>query len=197
VLAALHAPNPVETIEVRIARLEIARTDREPWADLRFEAVRSGAFSSSDADSYAVLVTWQCRFEEGLREQRDSRTGYYLLPGNRLGPRDHYAFRDRCALRNQFVAARGALVPLEREAMRRVALRSGATRLGLAQAYRRGLAYVEAGRLDDASAMLVAGERGYRAAASRLVVGQTAPDSVIEAARLRASLMRALGVEEK
>jgi hypothetical protein len=197
VLAALHAPNRVETIDVRIERLEIARVDREPWVDLRFEAVRSGAFRSSDEDSYAVLVTWQCRFEEGLREERDARTGYYLLPGNRLGPRDHYGFRDRCSRRNEFVAARRELVPLEREAMRRVALRSGATRLELGQAFRRGLAYVEAGRLADASAMLVVGEQGYRAATSRLVVGQTAPESVREATRLRNNLMRALGVEAR
>jgi hypothetical protein len=197
VLAALYAPSRVETIDVAIARLEISRSDREPWADLRFEALRSGAFESSDDASYAVLVTWQCRFEEGLREQRSQRTGYYLLPGNRLGPHDHYEFRDRCALRNRFVAARGERVPMEREAMRRVAARSGATRLGLVQAYQRGLAFVEAGRLDDASAMLVVGERGYRAATSRLVAGQTAPDSLLEATRLRANLMRALGVEAR
>jgi len=197
VLASLYAPNPVETVEVEIAELEISRSDVEPWADLRFEALRSGDFTSSDDAGYVVLVGWRCRFKEGLREQESLRTGYYLLPGNRLGARDHYAFRDRCALRNEFVAARGALVPIEREAMRRVAARSGATRLELSQAYRRGLAYVEAGRLDDASAMLVVGERGYRAATSQLVVGQTAPESVREATRLRANLMRALGVEAR
>lgn len=198
VLASIYAPSRVETIEVEVADLEIERSDRDPWQELRFDALRSGAFASSDEASYAVIATWRCRFKEGLQEHADVRTSYYLLPGNRLGPRDHYAFGDRCAPRNEFVAARGAdAVADEREVMRRVAARSGATRLGLAQAYRRGLAYVEAGRLEEAGAMLVVGERGYREASTRLAPGQAPPESLVEAGRLREHLMRALGVEAR
>jgi hypothetical protein len=197
VLAALHAPNPVETVEVEIARLGVFETGPEAWTDVSFEAIRRGDWASNDAASYAVLVSWRCVFSEGLREDGTLRSGYYLLPDNRLAARDHYSFRDRCAVRNQFSAARGAQIPLEREAMRRVAAWQGATRLDLAQAYRRGLAFVEAGRLDDARAMLVASEPGYRAVTSRLAIGSRAPDSIIEATRLRANLMRALGLEPK
>jgi hypothetical protein len=196
-LAGLYAPIPVETIEVKVSHLEIMQVDRDPWVGVRFDAVRRGAWVSSDEVSYAVLVTWECRFDAGLAEEGGVRMAYYLLPNNRLDARDHYVFRDRCAATNEFIAARGALIGVEREAVRRTAIRGGATKLGLTQAYRRGLAYVEAGRLEEASAMLVVGERSYRAATAALKVGRPAPEAIVEASRLRFNLMRALGVEAK
>jgi hypothetical protein len=69
--------------------------------------------------------------------------------------------------------------------------------LDLAETFRRGLAYVEAGRFEEAQAMLVVGERGYRSATARLPADAPLPDSIVEAARHRATLMRALGVVAK
>ena len=81
---------------------------------------------------------------------------------------------------------------LEREAFSR--LPPYGARITLATAYRRGLAYLEAGRLDDARRMLVLGERSYRESVEGLrAKGQG--ESLAEAERSREALMRALGVE--
>jgi hypothetical protein len=194
VLAALHSPGGAETIEVGVAWLEIARIDGATWTPVDFAAIRSGQVVPSDAHDYAVLVSRVCRFSSGLSEERALRSGQYLLAGNRLVAYDHYEFRDRCAARNQFRAARDVAVPVEREAVRRLAARGAGPRLGLAETFRRGLSYVEAGRLTEAQAMLVLGERGYRTATAQLPADAPLPDPIVEAARYRATLMRALGV---
>ncbi len=55
---------------------------------------------------------------------------------------------------------------------------------------------MEAGRLEEARAMLVLGERSYRAAAQRLrSAGRQA--ALADVQRMRQGLMRALGLEEK
>jgi len=191
-LAALHAPDRVETIEAELARLAIFEVAGERWREIPFDAIRSGSLLPSDASDYAVLVGLHCRFEQGLEEGGTTRAGFYLLPGNRVAAYDHYAFRDRCAVSNEFLAARGALVPVEREAFARLA--GYGSRITLAQAYRRGLAYLEAGRVADAQAMLVLGERSYRASAEGLrAAGHS--EALADAERMREALMRALGVE--
>jgi hypothetical protein len=189
-VAALHAPARAEGIEVGIAMLSIYRSDRDPWEEIAFESIRRGEAAVSDPHDYAVLVAWTCRFEAGLQQGETGRGGFYLLPGNRLAAWDHHAFRARCRADNEFRAARGALVASEREASAR--LTALGVRYSLVQAYLRGLAYVEAGRLEDAQAMLVLGERAYRPAKQQAEGGG---DDLADAERLRAALMRALGAE--
>ena len=194
VLAALHAPTAVESIDVALSQLAIYRVDGEDWSEIRLDAIRSGtAQVPADAD-YVVLVGWACSFEQGLTTRGSKNVGYYLFLGDRLAAYDHYAYREQCKSINEFRAARGMLVDTERQALDRVSGKG--TRISLTQAYRRGLAYVEAGRLTEARAMLVLGERSYRLAAERLRAGgrQDALDGV---QRVREGLMRALGVEEK
>lgn len=194
VLAALYAPNRVEVVEVEIARLAIFRTDEEPWREIDFDAIRRGTWAVVPGEDYAVLVDWSCRFEMGLQTGGSQRGGYYLLPGDRLTAWDHYAFREGCTATNELRAARGALVPTELEAFDRVG--SAGRRFSLVQAYRRGLAYVEAGRLAEARVMLLIGERSYRAASEQLRASGRL-DALADAQRTREALMRALGVEAK
>ncbi|MGH0032605.1 MAG: hypothetical protein ACQGVC_22665 [Myxococcota bacterium] len=196
-LAALEAPHPVETIDVVVSEPAIYRVGEEgrDWQSVEYADVRSGAFTASDADDYVVLVGWTCRFERGLAEAPGvERFGFHLLPGNRVVAYDHYDFRERCVPSNHFLAARGPAIALEREAFARLSVLG--TRFSLEQAYRRGLAYLEAGRVAEARAMLLLGERSYRASAAKLrEAGRT--DALAEVDRLRASLMRALGVEPR
>jgi hypothetical protein len=193
-LAALHAPDRVETIEVGLSQLAIFRVTGEEWEAIPFESIRRGTADLPPDSDYVVLAVWTCRFARGLQEGGRERGGFYLLPGNRLAAYDHYSFRDACIADNEFRAARGALVKTEQEALERI---SGAgARLSLAQAYQRGLAYVEAGRLPEARAMLVIGERSFRSAAQELREGGR-PDALADAMRMRAALMRALGVEAR
>ncbi len=193
-LAALHAPNPYERITVELSELAIFEVAPDGWVEIPFARIRSGETLAGDDRSYAVLVFWTCTLDQGLRQSRNRRAGSYLLPGNRLTAYDHYAFRNECSASNEFRAARGDLIPVERQAFARVS-GPGAT-FSLGQAYQRGLAYVEAGRLTEARAMLVMGERSYRPAAKKLRESGRA-DALRDVQRLRAALMRALGLEEK
>ena len=190
-LAALHAPGRVEKIQVSLARLVIYRVEGDTWREIPFEAIRTGEERPAAAD-YAVLVVWACRYDQGLEERGVRRAGFYLLPSNRVAVYDHYDFRERCAATNEFLAARGPHVAAEREAFARLA--GLGNRFTLVQAYRRGLAYLEAGRLPEARAMLLLGEKSYRASAEALRASGRA-EALAEAERMRAALMRALGVE--
>ncbi len=194
VLAALHAPTAIESIAVRLSELAIFRADGERWSEIRFDAIRRATAQLPAEADYVVLVAWTCSFEQGLETRGSRNVGYYLLPGNRLAAYDHYTYREQCRSVNEFRAARGVLVGTERQALDRVS--SEGTRLSPTQAYRRGLAYVEAGRLVEARAMLVLGERSYRAAAQRLrAAGRQA--ALADVQRVRGGLMRALGLREK
>jgi hypothetical protein len=196
VLAALHAPDAVEGVRVELVALEIHRADVEPWQQLPFDAVRSGAIQPEPTATYVVVADRSCRGEEGLRELSARRVAAYLLPDNRLAAWDHHDFSSRCSVRSRFRAARGDAATLELELAARIVAERGRPPLDLEQVYRRGLAYVEAGRLPEARAMLVAGERGYRAAALQARARPERTEAWLEIAKLRLRLMRALGVEE-
>jgi hypothetical protein len=193
-LAALHAPLRARTSEVGLAKLWIFRSDEDPWGEIPFEAIRRDETLASPDHDYAVLVAWTCAFEAGLQKGETGRGGFDLLPGNRLAAWDHHRFGERCRADNEFRAARGPQIASEREASARLTA-MGVT-YSLVQAYRRGLAYVEAGRIDDARAMLVLGERTYQPARMRAASAQEKTEDLTDAERLRATLMRALGVEE-
>jgi hypothetical protein len=198
VLASIYAPQPDEKLEVKVRTLEIYRTDAHPWRALAFESVRAGDTAGSPTESYAVIVDWTCEAEHGLNKIGGERRAYYLLPGDRLAAWDHVRFRGDCALTTEYRAARGPEAATESEVTARIRKTYGKTSLELDEVYRRGLAYVEAGRLLEAQAMLTLGERGFRAAelALRRSGARLDADPLAELRRLRASLMRALGVEE-
>ena len=196
VLAALYAPDSIEGVRVELNLLEIHRADVEPWQQISLDALRRGAFHPEPAATYVVVADRTCRGEEGLRELGARRVASYLLPDNRLAAWDHHDFRSRCSVRSRFRAARGEAVALERELATRIAAERGGPPLDVEQIYRRGLAYVEAGRIPEARDMLVAGERGYRAAALQARAQPERTEAWLEIAKLRLRLMRALGVEE-
>jgi hypothetical protein len=196
VLAALHAPDAIPGVRVQLSALEIHRADVEPWKRIPFDALRSGAIRPEPTATYVVVADRSCRGEEGLRELNARRVVSYLLPDDRLAAWDHHDFRSRCSVTSRFRAARGEVASLELELAARIAAERGRPPLDLEQIYRRGLAYVEAGRLPEAQAMLLAGERGYRAAALQARARPERTEAWLEIARLRLRLMRALGVEE-
>jgi hypothetical protein len=196
-LAALYAPPAKEAGDLELRRLEILRVDERPWRALSLDEIRRGELVPSDAESYAVVADWECRAKVGLKDVRVVRPSWYLLPDNRLEAWDHLRFRSGCETRSQFRAARGAQAEVEAELSARVAKAYGKRTLELDEVYRRGLAYVEAGRLVEARAMLLLGERGFRAADERLRRQQApgAGDPLADVRRLRDRLLRALGYE--
>lgn len=199
VLASLYAPHPNEKLEVAIRTLEIHRTDVSPWEPVAFDALRAGEIVSKPSEGYAVVVDWTCLEQQGLKSVTKQRVAWYLLPHDGLDAWDHYGFRGGCTLAHEFRAARGGDAATESELTAQIAKTYGKTSLELDQVYRRGLAYVEAGRMLEARAMLALGERGFQAVEPRARRAQAegGEDPLAEVRHLRASLRRALGVEDR
>jgi hypothetical protein len=195
VIAALHAPATSEDARIEVEALQLWRVDGDVASRLDFEALRRGETQLADDTDVAVLAPRACRAERGLKQLEVERVGVYLLPDLRLQAWDHYDFGHACAVENAFRAARPGAVALERAAAGRVAADYGRPKLELAQLYRRGIAYLEAGRVVEAQAALTAAEPLYRDASLRVQRGEAPPEAIAETARLRAQLMRALGVE--
>jgi hypothetical protein len=196
VVAFAYAPDGVEGIAVEVTGLEIHDSTTSPWRRLELAALRNGEEASRDDTTYAVIVEKLCTTEGGLESRSRKRVAYYLLPDNRLGAWDHYAFRSGCAVSNRFQAARGEVIPIEEAVVDHVVATYGKTPVTLDQLYRRGLAFVAAGRLVEARAALEVAEPAYRAAALRAVREPRRRAALGETTRLRTALMRALGVEE-
>lgn len=197
VLAGLHKPPTVEGVRIELKKVEVWRQDGDVSKHLDLEALKRGdAEVPADADLF-VLAQRGCRAERGLEELEIERLGTYLLPGGRVEAFDHPEFGKLCAVTSQFRAARGDAIPLERAAATRVSVAFGRVPVDLAQLYQRGLAYLEAGRVDEAEAALTRGEIGFRGMEQRVADGAIPRSALDEAARLRARLMRALGVEAR
>lgn len=194
VVAGLHAPATSEDARIEVARLQLWRAQGDVAAPIDALAWQQGAVALADDADVIVIAQRTCRTERGLEDLEAQRVAYYVLPSRRLAAFDHYTFAKACAVTNAFRAARGSVIPLERAAAQRVAADFGRVPLDPAQLYRRGLAYLEAGRVRDAQGVLTAAEPGYRLVSMRLEPGKPAPEVYTEAKRLRAQLMRALGV---
>ncbi|HXK22145.1 MAG TPA: hypothetical protein VMS55_05650 [Myxococcota bacterium] len=195
VVAGLYAPAPSEDGRITIETIELWRAQGEIATPIDFDAWRRGnAGLPPDAD-VIVIAQRSCKAERGLQDLDAKRVGYYLLPGLRLDGFDDYGFGKACTVKNQFRAARGSTVALEHAAAQRVAIEFGKLQLDVPQLYRRGLAYLEAGRVLEAQAVLTTAEPGFRLASERAKESAAHSETYAEAARLRAQLMRALGVK--
>lgn len=200
VVAALHAPDAVPNARVELKSLAVLDVSAEPWRSLDLAALQDAA---PGAD-YAVIARRDCRAGAGSEADEASRVDYYLI---RRGQVEAYAYSDfhaRCEIHERFRAARGESVALESSLTAHIQDRHGRRQLDLAQTYRRGLGYVEAGRLAEAHAMLRLGDRGYRDAVRRQQRKKSeeastreerkAADQMADVSRLRGNLQRALGV---
>jgi len=195
VVAGLYAPAASEDARIEVTEIQLWRAHGEVATPIDFEAWRRGDVALAPDTDVIVITKRTCRAERGLQDLEVDRVGYYLLPKLRLDGYDDYAFGKICAVSNTFRAARGPTVPLERAAAQRIAIDFGKLPIEPAQLYRRGLAYLEAGRVADAQAVLTVAEPGFRAASAHVEPGKPVPEMYTEAARLRAQLMRALGVK--
>jgi hypothetical protein len=194
-VAGLYAPATSEDARIEVVAIQLWRARGEVATPIDFEAWRRGDVALAPDTDVIVIAKRSCRAERGLQDVEVERVGYYLLPKLRLEGFDDYAFGKICSVTNTFRAARGPSIPLERAAAQRVALDFGRVPIEPAQLYRRGLAYLEAGRVAEAQAVLTLAEPGFRAASAHVEPGKPVPEAYTEAARLRAQLMRALGVK--
>jgi hypothetical protein len=193
-LAGLAAPASADGVRVELTRVEVWRVDGDVSKHLDVDAVRRGEAELEPDSDVFVLALRSCHADHGLEPVDTQRIASYLLPDRRLAAFDHYDFGKVCAVTNQFRAARGEAIVLERAASTRMTAAYGRVPVDLPQLYQRGLAYLEAGRVQDAQAALMRGEIGYRDVEQRIAAGQLPARALEEASRQRARLMRALGV---
>jgi hypothetical protein len=195
VVAGLYAPATSEDSRIEVVELQLWRAQGDQATPIDVDDWRRGDVALAPDADVMLIAHRRCHAQRGLEESEVERVGYYLFPALRLEAFDDYAFGRTCAVTNSFRAARGPTVPLERAAAQRVASDFGRMPVDPAQLYRRGLAYLEAGRVTDAEAVLTVAEPGFRAASAHVQPGTQPPEAYTEAARLRAQLMRALGVK--
>jgi hypothetical protein len=135
------------------------------WKDLRLAEVRRPAFTPDPATDYVVVVKRTCRDWEGRQRWSDVRMSWFLLPGGRLAAYDHWTFGPRCAVADRFrPAAEGSPArTTERDLLRWLEQRHPQGRLPIELRFQRGEAFVEAGRLDEARALLRFGDDAIEA----------------------------------
>lgn len=198
VVAAVFAPSPLEELNVSVSGLTIRIASEDPWRPVEFEDLRRGAYRSDDGETYVVFAERVCATNLGLQTLVSDQGSYYLLFDNRLTAWDHYEFKSGCRSENRFRAVGPERAEVERVALEEFAARHPTTHLGVTDVYRRGLAYVEAGRYADAYPMLKLGDRGLdrlkRLPEPTGIEAATSIDERVEAERLRENLRRALGL---
>ena len=188
-IAALYAPGRgyAETVT------QLLVWELPDWAPVDANSLlRSSA--AAPATDYAVVASLHCASSDGATEFMRGSIVWYLLPQNQLAAWDHDEFKPGCAVSNQFEPARGPLIETERALLKRAGLPLPAGAAGAAEYYQKGLAFLRAGRRDDANTMLRAGdssgEAGFEVRA-RFNAPHTDPGQSRDEAR--SALVRELG----
>jgi hypothetical protein len=156
-VASLYAP-PKRANQVTVQRLQILRVDQEPWQEIAFSDLKNGDFTSSDEHDYLVVADLVCRAEYDLHVYKGEKIAWYLLPENRLGAYDHYEFVEACTTWSEFRRARSEKeIALEKDAVAHVESDYPPSMFHVGALVRQGIALAEAGRLDEAEALLETG----------------------------------------
>jgi hypothetical protein len=153
-LASLGAGAPAGA-SVRVDELRLLRVDVEPWEALDPD----DAAGDVPGERQALIAHRTCRMRQGVRTRTAPRASWLLFRGGRLEAFDHWSFGPACAGRHHFRPARGADVALERDLVRYVAQRFPDAAPRALDQLAMGHAYLEAGRVEDAEAMLAAARR--------------------------------------
>jgi hypothetical protein len=159
-VASIYAPS-VTGNRLTVRRLEILRVDTDPWQEVEFSELRSGAFESSSSQSFAVVADFVCQGRVELQTYVGEKIAYYLLPDNRLQAYDHYQFIEGCTVYDDFLPATGDLISLERSVLSWIEGRYPKSMVHVTEIFQKGLAYVAVGRVDDAKRMLALGRQGF------------------------------------
>lgn len=190
-VAALYAPG--RGWATTVTQIDAWRLDPQGWVSLDPKALPSGSAQAAGAD-YAVVASLHCASNDGTTQFMRGEIVWYLLPRNRLTAYDHYDFKPGCGVTNAFEPARGTLVSEERALLERARIPLPARASGAVEYYQKGLAFLRAGRRDEANAMLAAGDgAGSGEFDVRARFNQPHAASGESAAEARAALARELG----
>lgn len=137
---------------------EIVRVDVTPWQPVSEQSLRSDGPAAGSM--HAVVALQTCRSAQALHSLQPVQRNWYLFSDDHLVAYDHHFYNERCSSRPYFRPAPEELVDTERRLVAWIDEKFGKQRLFAAELYAKGLWYVVVGRLDDAEAMLAAGESG-------------------------------------
>jgi hypothetical protein len=141
---------------VRAELLRVAKIAGGIWEDVPEKRARRADFVLEPGADYVVVVGRECSDWVGRERWSDERTSWFLLHDGRVLAFDHFRFGARCGLANAFrpVPADSPARANERDLLRWLEQRRPPGRLPVELRFARGHAYVAAGRLEEAEAML-------------------------------------------
>jgi hypothetical protein len=141
---------------VHAEALRVAKIAGGMWEDVELDRVRRPDFAPDPAADYAAVVVRSCTDWEGRERWSDERPSWFLFRRGRLAAWDHFSFGPRCGLGNSFrpVDAGSPSRRNERDLLRWLDQRYPPGPIPLELRFERGRAYVAAGRLQEAAAML-------------------------------------------
>jgi hypothetical protein len=156
VLASLYAP-PIVATTLFVSKLDVlSLEDGQPR--LMTKAEVDAAVAGEAAGDYGVVVLIRCLSEVDMQRYGGEKVAWYLLEGGKLTAWDQAEFLDRCLFRNEFLPARGELVATERLITAHRDANFPVSMAHTGEFYQKGLFYLGADRLDEAEAMLKAGD---------------------------------------
>jgi hypothetical protein len=156
VLASVYAP-PIVATTLFVSKLDVLDVS-DGQARLLTEAEVDAAVAGDAAGDYGVVVLLRCLSEVDMQRYGGEKVAWYLLQDGKLVAWDQAEFLDRCIFRNEFFPAKGELVATEK---RITAYRDANFPTSMAHTgefYVKGLFYVGADRVEEAEAMLKAGD---------------------------------------
>lgn len=158
-LAIIYAP-PVSDNRRFVSKLDVLRlTDAGP-VRLTGPEIET-AFSSGARETYAVVAMLTCRSQADLQVFVGEKMGWMLLPDGKLAAWDLPEYADRCTVFNNFRPADPPLADLEARVVAHRDAHFPRSMQHAGELYRKGLAYLAVGRIDDAEAMLAAGDQSF------------------------------------
>jgi hypothetical protein len=141
--------------------IRVLRIDVDPWQEIPSKEVKSGRYGPPPNARYAIVASLYCNAHVDRERIYGEKLSWYLLPGGRLVAWDHHNFGDACTMADEFEPARGDQIADEKHLIEYVQKSFPPSVVHVDELYYKGLAYARVGRLDDAQAMLAAGDRGF------------------------------------
>ena len=159
-LDSIVAPRTTNAL-VTSRDVRVLRIDRDPWQEIPTSDVKSGRYEAAASARYAIVASLYCTAHVDRKRIYGEKLSWYLLPGGQLAAWDHHDFGDACTMFDEFKPARGDQIADEKHLIEYVQKSFPSSVVHVNELYSKGIAYVDAGRLDDAQAMLDAGDHGF------------------------------------
>lgn len=158
-LAGLYAP-PVADYSRFVLKLDVLRLQDGAAAVLGDEEIEA-AIATDEPGDYGVVAALRCQSEYNLQRYMGEKVAWYLLPAGRLDAYDHFDFVDLCTVANEFRPAPQRAAALEGVVVAHRDAHFPKSMEHVAEYYRKGLAYLEVERTEDAVRMLRRGDAAH------------------------------------